>query len=49
VGLVASDAALLIGEPLAGERVSLAELASCHFPAAESGRAVRALMASLLL
>jgi hypothetical protein len=49
VSYMASDAAVLIGDPLAIEPGPFDESVSCHFPAAESGRAVRALISSLLL
>ncbi len=43
------DAVLLIHEPIAVERGFLAERAACHFPIADSGRELRALIASLLV
>jgi hypothetical protein len=43
------DAMLQRGEPLTIEQGFLTERVSCHFPAADSGREVRALIASLLL
>ena len=44
-----SDAMLLLGTPIGRNDGFSTERAACHFPAAESGRAVRALIASLLL
>ena len=43
------DAAFLAREAFAIERGFSTEQAACHFPAAYSGRAVRVLIASLLL
>jgi hypothetical protein len=43
------DAALRNREAFAVKRGFSTEQAACHFPAADSGRAVRALIASLLL
>jgi hypothetical protein len=43
------DAALLVRLSLAVERGSWTGQAACHFPAANSGRELRALIASLLL
>jgi hypothetical protein len=43
------DAVFLVRAAFAIERGFLTEQAACHFPAADSGRAVRALIASLLL
>jgi hypothetical protein len=47
--LLPHDVVLAIGDAAAGERSCAAEPAACHFAAADSGRAVRALIASLLL
>ena len=49
VTFLSLDATLLIQGPFAIERGSLSETAACHFPAADSGREVRALIESLLL
>jgi hypothetical protein len=43
------DAVSQRGEPLTMDRGFPTERVSCHFPAADSGRGVRALIASLLL
>ena len=43
------DAVLLVRVAFAVERGFITEQAACHFPSADSGRAVRALIASLLL
>lgn len=49
LGVVAQDAARLISDLPIAQRNALGERASCHFPAAETGREVRALIASFLL
>jgi hypothetical protein len=49
LGLVPPDALLLVLEPWTAERGLFTERVSCHFPTADCGRAVRALIASLLL
>jgi hypothetical protein len=46
---LAPDAMVLVGEPFGLDNGLSTERAACHFPAAESGREVRALIASLLL
>jgi hypothetical protein len=46
---MATDAMALIGEPFGLENSFSTERTACHFAAAESGREVRALIASLLL
>jgi hypothetical protein len=43
------DAAILIREAAGGERGPITVKAACHFASVNSGRAVRALIASLLL
>jgi hypothetical protein len=43
------DTMVLVGEPFGLDGGSSTERAACHFPAAESGSEVRALIASLLL
>ena len=43
------DAMVLVGEPFHLDNGFSTERTACHFPAAESGREVRALIASLLL
>jgi hypothetical protein len=49
VTCLAPDAMVLVGEPFGLDNGFSTERAACHFPAAESGREVRALIASLLL
>lgn len=49
VSLVPLDGMVLVGEPFFGEDCLLAGQAACHFPSADSGREVRALIESLLL
>jgi hypothetical protein len=44
-----ADAVLLVRETSAIERGFSTQQAACHFAAVDSGRAVRALIASLLL
>jgi len=43
------DAMVLVGKSFGLDDGFSTERAACHFPAAKSGRAVRALIASLLL
>jgi len=49
VGFVPLDTVLVVRGPLAIERSFFTGRTPCHFPAADSGREVRALIASLLL
>jgi hypothetical protein len=49
VAYLSLDSLLPAPQPFAIERSSLSDLAACHFPAADSGREVRALIESLLL
>jgi hypothetical protein len=49
VGFVPLDTGLLAQGPVADEGGLTTQRASCHFPSADSGRAVRALIVSLLL
>ena len=49
LGLVPRDAVLMVRDLVETPRGVSTERTACHFPAAESGRAVRALIASLLL
>jgi hypothetical protein len=49
VGSVPLDAVVLVWQPLAVARSFFTEGLSCHFPTADSGREVRALIASFLL
>lgn len=44
-----SDAMAVAAEPLDSDARFVTERAACHFPVADSGREVRALIASLLL
>ncbi len=49
VSLLPLDGMLLAGEPFFAEDRPLTGRAACHFPSADSGREVRALIESLLL
>jgi hypothetical protein len=49
VTCLALDALVLAGEPFGLDNAFFTERAACHFPAVESGREVRALIASFLL
>jgi hypothetical protein len=49
VACLAPEAVVRLGEPLGLENGFSTERAACHFPAAESGKEVRVLIASLLL
>jgi hypothetical protein len=49
VTFVRLDTVLLVRGAVAVERGFFTQQAACHFAAAQSGRAVRALIASLLL